>query len=307
MRSFPTPRPAAICDLWHLSATGYCFPVTPSCNVHIRYSAWTPFFGLSILFFVSVTVSCVSALVGTGSISTSHSVAKGRPQLRVVMAAEPVDRGCGPISAAKKVTLLIDDMIRSGKYKILFDALKSFRNGFVYGARIRAPHALVLNLVWSSAPYSVIARRVFDATRQHALRLGATAFTFSLLRSLMALVEGRQRPWHSVVAGFIIGCLYWGEQGAVTVQMSMYILSRILSALFFILMERLAVTTSVHPPPWAFRLYSGVLWMFVMPLFLYHREALQPTMRTSMQYIYEDCTRYSNWYNLLCFNSDTSF
>nr|CCC92637.1 putative peroxisomal membrane protein 4 [Trypanosoma congolense IL3000] len=224
------------------------------------------------------------------------------------MEPSPIGTKGERVGVIKQIITLIDEMIRSGRFRILLDAIKSFRNGFVYGARIRAPHALVLNLVWSSAPYSVIARRVFDATRQHAMRLGATGFTFSLIRSLLNAAEGKQRPWHSAFAGFIVGCLYWGEQGPVTVQMSMYILSRILSALFFVLLKKRGLLSPTEPSPtWAFRLYSGVLWMIVMPLFFYHRDTVQPTMRTSMQYIYEDCTRYTNWYDLLCVNSNTSF
>ncbi|ORC92806.1 peroxisomal membrane protein 4 [Trypanosoma theileri] len=198
---------------------------------------------------------------------------------------------------------LVDDMIRSGRYKLLLDAVKGFRNGFVYGARIRAPHALVLNIVWTHAPLAVILRRVFTATRRHAVALGATGLTVSLLRGLLARLEGGQRVWHSALAGFIVGCAFWGEQTPVAVQMALYILSRIISAGVCILAER----HNIKLTPTAFRLCSGVLWMIVMPLFFFHGEALQPSMRTSMKYIYQDNEKYTSWYDLICVNSETSF
>ncbi|RNF27168.1 peroxisomal membrane protein 4 [Trypanosoma conorhini] len=207
-----------------------------------------------------------------------------------------------PTALPKEAALLIDDMIRSGKYKVLLDAIKGFRNGFVYGVRIRAPHALVLNVVWSHAPWRVKARRIYAATRKHSISLGLAGLTVSLVRSILRKLQGEPHMWHSALAGFIVGSVFWGEQSPVTVQMSMYILSRILSAMLFILAGKYGWKI----PPNAFRFYSGVLWMIVMPLFLYHGEAVQPSMRTAMQYIYQDNEKYSSWYDLLWVNRDTS-
>lgn len=204
---------------------------------------------------------------------------------------------------ARQTGRVIDDMIRSGKYKVLLDAIKGFRNGLVYGARIRFPHALVLNLVWSNAPYRVMARKIYEATKRHSLSLGCSGLIFSLLRAILRKLQGEARPWHAALAGFLIGALFWGDLSPVTVQMSMYILSRLLSGLFFILAQKYGVKLSSK----AFRIYSGVLWMFVMPLFLYYGDAMQSSMRSSMKYIYEDNEKYSTWYDLLFVNSSTSF
>ncbi|RNF15180.1 putative peroxisomal membrane protein 4 [Trypanosoma cruzi] len=211
--------------------------------------------------------------------------------------------GLRRVALTSEAARLIDDMIRSGKYKELLDAIKGFRNGFVYGARIRAPHALVLNLVWTNAPYRVMARKIYQVTKRHSMALGCTSLTFSLLRAFLRKLHGGPRNWHSALAGFLVGVIFWGEQNPVTVQMSMYMLSRILSALLFILAGKFGWKFS----PGAFRIYSGVLWMIVMPLFLYYGDAMQPSMRSSMRYIYQDNEKYSSWYDLLCVNSDTSF
>ncbi|KAH9577667.1 hypothetical protein LSM04_004690 [Trypanosoma melophagium] len=207
-------------------------------------------------------------------------------------------------SAPAAALRLVDEMIRSGRYALLLDAVKGFRNGFVYGARVRAPHALVLNLVWTSAPPAVVLRRVLTATRRHAVALGASGLTVSLLRGLLARLNGgRPQMWHAALAGFVVGCLFWGEQTPVAVQMALYILSRILSAAVIILAEKYNIKLT----PTAFRLCSGVLWMIVMPMFFYHGEALQPSMRSSMKYIYQDNEKYTSWYDLVCVNSATSF
>ena len=42
------------------------------------------------------------------------------------------------------VIIGINEIIKSGAYKDLLSILKGFRNGAVYGAKIRFPHALVI-------------------------------------------------------------------------------------------------------------------------------------------------------------------
>ncbi|KEG12695.1 peroxisomal membrane protein 4 [Trypanosoma grayi] len=219
------------------------------------------------------------------------------------MVSPPVGLAAPHAGVAKQTECLINEMIRSGNYKALLNAVKGFRNGFVYGARIRAPHALVLNLVWSNAPYRVMARRIYEATKRHSLSLGATGCVISLVRSLLSWLQGGPQVWHSALAGFLVGVLFWGESNPVTVQMSMYILSRILSAMLFILAGKYGWKL----PAGAFRVYSGVLWMIVMPLFFYYGDAMQVSMRNSMKYIYQDNEKYTSWYDLLCVNSSTSF
>jgi peroxisomal membrane protein 4 len=49
----------------------------------------------------------------------------------------------------------MDDVIASGKYHDLLSVIKGSRNGFVYGAKIRFPHALVMTLLFKRSEYSV--------------------------------------------------------------------------------------------------------------------------------------------------------
>ncbi|KAG8345448.1 putative Tim17 Tim22 Tim23 Pmp24 family [Trypanosoma vivax] len=213
-----------------------------------------------------------------------------------------------PLASGGRIGDIINDLIRSGKYRVFFNALKAFRNGVVYGARTRAPHALIVNLVWSHAPWSVIIQRVFQASLEHALVLGLTGFTYTLLHSLLHVVQGNRKLWHSAVAGYIVGFLFCGRLSPVTAQINMYILSRIISAVFFVLVRRFDSLTAGNPASgWAFRLYSGVLWMILMPLFLRYRDFMQSSMRNSLTYIFVDSEQYSSLYDLLCMNSDTSF
>ena len=70
----------------------------------------------------------------------------------------------------------LNGMIASGNYKLLFDAIKGFRNGLVYGIRVRAPHSLVMTLLWSRGPIPEMAMKIYKATRQHGMNLGKFAF-----------------------------------------------------------------------------------------------------------------------------------
>lgn len=202
-----------------------------------------------------------------------------------------------------KALAYVDDMIRSGKYTVLFTALKGFRNGMVYGTRVRAPHALVLNLVWSKAPYSTIPGKVYRVTKEHALGLGYSAVTFVLVRTALKYLQGSAQLWHSIVAGYVIGFVFWGNPGSpVHLQMMMYVMSRMVCAMYHLIVEKYALTV----PTVAYRFYSGALWALVMYFLLGHPNMIQSSMRQSLQYIFLDSGSYSSWYDVFCVNTADS-
>lgn len=215
----------------------------------------------------------------------------------------------------------INSLIASGRYKDILMLVKSFRNGLVYGCQVRAPHALVMTALWSRGPLKSMALRIFNATKQHGLGLGKFAFFYkAILLVLSKLNGGVTAPWHTFVAGAVCGYHCWGDRSAVHVQVNMYILSRILSGLIHLLMERSDVVNRLtrnrpssvaagvegSTPPstqnTAFRLYAGLIWGIVMFLFYCHPHVLQWSLQTSMQYIYKDSDEFTDAKSLLLYN-----
>lgn len=202
----------------------------------------------------------------------------------------------------KKMSELVTKMIQSGDYKILFDSVKAFRNGFVYGVKVRAPHTLVMTVLWSRPTFRQLIEKIVKASKQHGLNLGKTAFVFRLVHYILTRLIGSESPYAplcSLLAGGVSGALFWGEQNPINVQVSMYLLSRVLSGLLF------AAANKYHAafPKQAFRAFAGLMWGLVMMLYMHHPETLQTSLQSSMGYIYRESQTYSGLYDLLLVNS----
>ncbi|XP_029358693.1 peroxisomal membrane protein 4 isoform X2 [Echeneis naucrates] len=50
----------------------------------------------------------------------------------------------------KTLLYTVNNLLQQQKYKAALAVLKGFRNGVVYGAKIRAPHALVMTFLFKS-------------------------------------------------------------------------------------------------------------------------------------------------------------
>jgi peroxisomal membrane protein 4 len=195
----------------------------------------------------------------------------------------------------------LNGLIASGNYKILLDAIKGFRNGVVYGVRVRAPHTLIMTLLWSRGPVPEMAMKVFRAAKQHGMNLGKFAFIYKLGVAILGRLTGPQ-PWHAALMGAVCGALFWGDRSPVNVQVNMYLLSRILSGFIHLYLEKQKVT----PSPVAFKLYAATMWACVMYLFFHHPQVLQVSLQSSMNYIYHDSDKYSTVKDLILVNKDTA-
>lgn len=209
------------------------------------------------------------------------------------------------------VVQTVDEMIKSGKYLALFTLIKAFRQGLVYGVKVRAPHALVLNLVWGSGPLRAIPKKVFAVTKTHALGLAYSSVIFVVVTRLLqmmtfnvrtesgSLVVARAPPslrwWHSAAGGFLIGFLAWGDASSgVHQQMMMYIVSRLVVALYQIASERVGFEGSAMQ----YRVYSGCLWALLMTLLTVEPESLQASMRKSLEYVFLENKYFSSFQSL---------
>lgn len=205
-------------------------------------------------------------------------------------------------------TGVIDEIIRSGKYALLFSLIKAFRDGLVYGTKVRAPHATVLELVWGSGPPRNIPGKVLRITATHAFGLGFASVIFTLvtrlLRTLQEVAKGTadspsltvQRTysstwWHHSLAGFLIGYLAWGNiSNKVHQQMLIYVVSRLMVALLNLYSHRVGY----HATPHHYRLFSGAMWAMLMTILFMSPGSLQVNMRKSLEYVFLESNRFSS-------------
>lgn len=79
----------------------------------------------------------------------------------------------------------------------------------------------------------------------------------------------------------------------------MYLLSRILFGLGRLAQEKSIIPQTKRPIfPW----FSAIVWALVLWLFEYHQHTLQPSLQSSMTYLYHDSNKWNSFKNFLIYN-----
>jgi len=176
--------------------------------------------------------------------------------------------------------------------KFVLASLKGWRNGLVYGVKIRAPHALVMTFLFGKGNLWHKIRQIVLATYTHSRNLGTFVFLYKLMTGSFTRLQSERRQFHVLLAAFAAGYYVFGDYNAVNMQINLYLLSRI--ALGFV---RLGVRNGYikRPSRPVFPWFAAIIWGTVLWLFEYHPDTLQPSLQSSMNYLYHD----SNvWHNL---------
>ncbi|XP_016368321.1 peroxisomal membrane protein 4 [Sinocyclocheilus rhinocerous] len=199
----------------------------------------------------------------------------------------------------KTLLYTVNNLLQQHKYKSALAVVKGFRNGAVYGAKIRAPHALVMTFLFRSGSLREKLRAIAQATYTHSRNLACFVFTYKGLQALQQRLQGRPLQSHSFLAACVGGWLVFGENNNINSQINMYLLSRILFAL-----SRLAVEKGFIPQPKKdpFPLFAALVWGIVLWLFEYHPHTLQPSLQSSMNYLYHDSNTWHDISDFLIYN-----
>jgi len=176
-------------------------------------------------------------------------------------------------------------------------AIKGFRNGVVYGVKIRAPHALVMTFLFSKEPFHLKLLMIARLTYTHAKNLSLFTFGYKLIKLFLKNLDGKSKPVHAFIAAALVGYTFFGSYNAVNMQVSLYLFSRIALAISKTIMNRDAVASksSFQIYPWC----SAVLWGLALYMFENHPVSLQPSLKKSMVYLYHDSNKWSNWRDFL--------
>ncbi|KAK9404684.1 peroxisomal membrane protein 4 [Crotalus adamanteus] len=191
----------------------------------------------------------------------------------------------GDRTILKTLLYTVNSLLQQRRYQTTLALLKGFRNGAVYGVKIRAPHALVMTFLFKSGSLKEKLKAILQATYLHSRTLACFVFTYKGLMAMQSRMQGKKVPFQSFLAAFIGGWLLFGENNNINSQINMYLLSRILFGL-----SRLAVEKGYIPQPKQdpFPLFAALVWGIVLWLFEYHRHTLQPSLQSSMTYLYDD-------------------
>lgn len=202
--------------------------------------------------------------------------------------------------------------------------LKGARNGFIYGAKIRFPHALVMIFLFRSGSFRQKVALVLKATRQHATNLATFATIYKtallVLRIINPVKPGKEGPYDTFFAGALGGYYVFGRNATpVKQQIVIYVFARVMLALARLSIEPPAMTARTPTPTlWTQRLdpklkakieenawpvFAALSWAFVMYIFRWQPESIQSSLRSSMKYIYVQSDYWDGFRNWMWHNT----
>ncbi|KAJ1964425.1 hypothetical protein GGI12_001442 [Dipsacomyces acuminosporus] len=194
----------------------------------------------------------------------------------------------------------LNALVLDPRYHSILSLVKGFRNGVVYGTKIRFPHALVMTLLFrnGSAKDKIIA--ILKATKAHARGLAFFVTTYKVLMLLQRSLSpsGKNTDLHTFIAGFVGGYFVFGEKTSVNQQIVLYLFSRIAMGLVNTAMK----AGSIEAPPKSFAFFAAICWGIVMVLFRRDKTVLQDSLKNSMTYLYEDSNHWTSLKTLLWHN-----
>jgi peroxisomal membrane protein 4 len=203
-----------------------------------------------------------------------------------------------------------ESMIMDPSLRPLLAILKSARNGAVYGAKVRFPHALVMVFLFRSGTFQEKIKLVAKATRQHARNLATFAAIYKscmlILRLLNPMAPGKEGPYDTFFSGLVGGYYVFGKgragSSSVNQQIVIYVFARVVLALARLSLESPKMTASTPTPTLftqrlpestkqrirenAWPVFASLSWAMVMYIFRYQPESIQSSLRSSMKYMY---------------------
>jgi len=193
----------------------------------------------------------------------------------------------------------VNAILASGEHKHLLSVIKGFRNGAVYGAKIRFPHALVMTFLFRSGSLQEKLRAILEATYNHSKNLALFVLAYKGLTASMSWGESKSNQLHNFMSAFCAGYVIFGKYNKVNEQINLYLLSRVLYGV-----AKLLVSKGVVPEPQmkVFPWFAAILWGAVLWLFEFERGCLQPSLVSSMTYIYKDSEKWTSLRDFLIYN-----
>jgi len=220
------------------------------------------------------------------------------------------------MSNIQALTKALESVILNPKYADYLAVLKAARNGAVYGAKVRFPHALVMMFLFRSGTVREKVSLVLKATRTHATNLAKYATVYKL--TMLALKHmgnnpGKEGPWDTFFAGLMGGYLVFGRRNkrghvsSVSKQIVIFVFARVILSLAKLSIEPAAgiirdpeLTKRISHDAWP--VFAALSWASVMWLFRWYPDSVQMGLRSSMDYIYVQSDHWDSLRNFMWHN-----
>lgn len=205
----------------------------------------------------------------------------------------------------------MERIVLDPRYHAPLTLVKAIRNGAVYGAKVRFPHALVMIFLFRSGSFREKCKLIFKATKQHARNLAVFALIYKSTLLALKSGRGREQSSHPFIAGLLGGWYVFGRhKNSISQQIVIYIFARVVLAVAQLsfqppgdntligakygghggvgfLGEALGLSAeareTVRKNTWP--VFASLSWASVMWLFRWYPEMLQPSLKSSMVYM----------------------
>ncbi|KAE8442667.1 hypothetical protein EG329_002965 [Mollisiaceae sp. DMI_Dod_QoI] len=214
------------------------------------------------------------------------------------------------MSGIENIKRVLESVILNPKYADYLAIVKAARNGAVYGAKVRFPHALVSGTVREKLAL------ILRATRTHAQNLAKYATVYKLTMLVlkhMGSEPGKEGKFDTFFAGLLGGYLVFGRRSkrghvsSVSKQIVIFVFARVCLAAAALSIEPAMgiikdpkMTQRISHDIWP--VFAALSWGSVMWLFRWYPDTVQSGLRNSMDYIYVQSDHWDSLRNFLIYN-----
>ncbi|KAH6904696.1 peroxisomal protein [Coprinopsis sp. MPI-PUGE-AT-0042] len=172
--------------------------------------------------------------------------------------------------------------------------LKAILNAFVYGIKVRFPHALIMAVLFGRGDWRSRAKHICRSCIEHSAVLAKAAGGYKLAMLIQRnTIKGKERSFETFIAGFFGGYVAFNNQSAVCEQIALYVASRAIAGFIPRAPDSVATTSTSsgpfkpsQPDSRYMQALMALSWSTTMWLFRHHAERLQPGLLSSIRYIY---------------------
>ncbi|KAG9244193.1 peroxisomal membrane protein-like protein [Calycina marina] len=220
------------------------------------------------------------------------------------------------MSAVQTIQRALENVILDPKNADWLAVLKAARNGAVYGAKVRFPHALVMILLFRSGTVREKISLILHATKTHATNLAKYATIYKLMMLLLKNIgdePGKEGVWDTFFAGLTGGYLVFGRRNSrghtssVSKQIVIFVFARVVLSAAKLSVQPGAgiiknpdLTKRISHNAWP--VFAALSWASVMWLFRWYPETVQSGLRSSMDYIYVQSDHWDSLRNFIVYN-----
>jgi len=220
------------------------------------------------------------------------------------------------MSGIENLKRALESIILNPKYADYLAIIKAARNGAVYGAKVRFPHALVMIFLFRSGTVREKLALIFRATKTHAQNLAKYAMVYKitmLVLKHMGSQPGKEGKLDTFFAGLLGGYLVFGRRSkrghisSVSKQIVIFVFARVcLAAAQLSIQPTIGIikdpemTKRIAHEAWP--VFAALSWGSVMWLFRWYPDTVQSGLRSSMDYIYVQSDHWDSLRNFIVYN-----